>query len=49
LWHPIIDVILFIFAIDDVVHMWLNNVWHLVQFELGLYIIVPNANVLMTN
>ncbi len=21
LWHPIIDVILFIFAIDDVVHM----------------------------
>jgi hypothetical protein len=34
LWHPIVDDIFIIFAIDDVVHMWLDNNCRFVQFEL---------------
>jgi len=38
---------LIIITTNNVVHMWLDNMWHLVQFELQLFIIVGNVHVQM--
>jgi hypothetical protein len=36
-----------VFMIGNVVQMWLNNMWCLVQLELWQYIIIANVHVLM--
>jgi short subunit fatty acids transporter len=38
-----------IFVTNNVVHMWLDNTWHFMPFDLQLYIIVANVHVLMDN
>jgi short subunit fatty acids transporter len=53
LYHPLlmtfnyINENLIVVTTNNVVHMWLDNMWHLVQFELQLYIIVGNVCVQM--
>jgi len=36
-----------VFMIGNVLQMWLNNMWCLVQLELWQYIIIANVHVLM--
>jgi hypothetical protein len=47
-WHPSINENLIFFVIGNVLHKRLNNIWHLVQLELQLYIIVASVDVLVT-
>jgi hypothetical protein len=47
-WHPTINENLIVFFIGNVLHKRLNNIWHLVQLELRLYIIVADVHVLVT-
>ncbi len=42
-WCPTIDEHLIIFVSSNVIHKWLDNMWHHVQLELRLYIIVTNV------
>jgi hypothetical protein len=46
-WHSIIIENLSVFVIGNVLHKRLNNIWHLVQLELWLYIIVADVHVLV--
>jgi hypothetical protein len=46
LWLSIIDDFIF-FVTSNVIHKWLDNMWHLVQLELQLYIMVANKHLLM--
>jgi len=40
---------LVVFAIGNLVKKRLNNMWHLVKFELCLYIIIANVLMLMAS
>jgi hypothetical protein len=40
---------IFFLVIGNVIHKWLDNMWHVVQLELWLYIVVANVHVLMVS
>jgi hypothetical protein len=44
LWHSMINENVIIFAINNVVHRWLDITWYLIQLELWLQIIVVNVH-----
>ncbi len=48
-WCPTINKKKKKITIGNVVHKWLNNMWHFVQVELPRYNKVANAHVLMAN
>jgi hypothetical protein len=47
-WHFKIDEHV-IFAIWDVIHRPLDTMWHLIQLQLGLQILVTNVHVIKCN
>jgi hypothetical protein len=49
LWHLAIDENFVVFATNNVVHKWLDNMSCLVQLVLPLYIIVVNIHVSMAS
>lgn len=49
LWHLVIDENFVVFATNNVVHKWLDNMSCLVQLILPLYIIVANIHVSMAS